>query len=311
MSPLVLAGALGAVGLLLFGLDRLAGRLVRPTIQPVERTVDALGLPVRELTIESAGHQLQGWLIEPDGAAPGTSEADGAAPGATSLDRGRPDGADPAEPLVILAHGWGANHGVVLRLGGPLARRGHDVLLFDVRGHGHNPPVDQVTIRAFRDDVMACVRQAKGLFPHRPLVLIGHSMGGAAGVLAAAEGAPLDGLILIASPSDVLTVTAEYLTDHDMPGPFLVTILRPFFWRRIGGTFRRLTPSRRIRELDLPLLMIQPELDARVIRPHADRLAAAAGAPYHLIGGREHTDVLEAPETVELVEGFLEDVKRS
>ena len=286
MSPVVLAAALGALGLVVFGLDRLAGRLVRPTIQPVERTVDTLGVPFREVTIESGEVGLRGWLVEPDGAS-------------------------PEEPLLILAHGWGANHGTVLRLGAPLAKKGHPLLLFDVRGHGLNPPVDEVTIRSFRDDLMACVDVARDLFPRRPLVLIGHSMGGAAGVLAAAEGAPLDALILIAAPSDVLTVTAEYLVDHDMPGHLLVNGLRPFFWRWVGGTFRRLTPSRRIDELELPLLLIQPEHDARVIRPHADRLAAAAGAPYHLIEGREHTDVLEAPETLELVTAFVRRLEQS
>jgi pimeloyl-ACP methyl ester carboxylesterase len=119
-----------------------------------------------------------------------------------------------------------------------------------------------------------------------------------------ADGAPLDGLVLIAAPADVMRVTAEYLTDHGMPGRFIVTAFRPFFWRRIGSTFRELTPSRRIPEITAPLLMLQPEYDDRVVRDHADRLSAAAGQPYILIEGAEHTDVLEHPTTVALVEAF-------
>ncbi len=284
MSPLLVAGAVSALAVTLYALDRLAGRLVRPNLQPIERTASDLGLPFEDVSIPSGEHELAGWLV-------GADDVGG-------------DGA-----LILLAHGWGANHGVVLRLGEPLARRGHAVLVFDARGHGRNPPVAEITIRDFRDDVMAAARFAHGRFPDRALIVVGHSMGGAGAVLAAAQGAAVDGLVLIATPSDVLRVTAEYLTDHGLPGSFLVNVLRPFFWRRVGGSFLPLTPSRRIGEIEDPLLLIQPELDARVIRPHADRLSAAAGQPYHLVIGREHTDVLDSPETVKLVEDFVEGVE--
>jgi hypothetical protein len=81
--------------------------------------------------------------------------------------------------------------------------------------------------------------------------------------------------------------------------------LKPFWWPRVGGSFLPLTPSRRIAEVEVPILMIQPEHDGRVDRRHADRLAAEAGLSYHLIAGREHTDVLSAPETADLVESFV------
>ncbi len=284
MSPLLLAGSVTALAFILYALDGLAGRLVRPNLQPVERTVADLDLPFEAISISSGDHDLAGWLV-------GAEESGG-------------EGA-----LILMAHGWGANHGVVLRLGEPLARRGHAVLVFDFRGHGRNPPVDEITVKDFRDDVMAAARYAHRRFPDRALVVVGHSMGGAAAVLAAADGAAVDGLVLIAAPSDALKVTAEYLTDQGLPGSLLVTLLRPFFWRRVGGSFLSLTPSRRIGEIEDPLLLIQPELDARVVRDHAERLAAAAGIPFHLVGGHEHTDVLDAGETVRLVEDFVESVE--
>jgi alpha-beta hydrolase superfamily lysophospholipase len=268
---------------LLVGLDRIAIRVLQPVPRPFERSVSELDIPAEEFRVSSGEHQLACWLLLP-------------AP------------AQPFEPLIVLAHGWGANHSTVMRLGEPLAREGHDVLLFDVRGHGRNPRLPAVTIRDFRDDLMAVVRHVAKRFPDRQLVLVGHSMGGAAAVLVAADGAPVDGLVLIAAPSDVLRVTREYLIDSGLPGGLMVNVLRPFWWRRVRSTFRPLTPSRRIRELDLPVLMIQPEHDTRVIRSHADRLAAAAGLEYHLIAGREHTDVLSAPETLALVEDFLEQL---
>lgn len=282
-----------ALVFIVLAMDWLAGRIVRPNLQPVDRPVPSMGIPYEEVTVRSGDHDLRAWLLDP-------SRSEGEGPD------GRPS--DDRRPLVIVAHGWGANHGVVARLAEPLARRGVTVLLFDFRGHGRNLPLPEVTVRDFRDDVLAVTRYARERFPHRPSVLVGHSMGGAAGVVAAADGAPIDGLVTIAAPSDVIGVTAEYLSDQGMPGEALVTVLRPFFWRRLGGTFRPLTPSRRIDELTMPIMMIQPELDARVVRAHADRLAAVTGLDYHVIEGREHTDVLSDPRTLELVEGFVDSV---
>lgn len=275
--------AAGALLLTLYGLDWLAEKVTRPAPRPIERRVPELGMEHEDLLIRSGDHELAAWLLEPPQA-------------------------QPFEPLVLLAHGWGANYSTVLRLAEPLAEAGHDVLLFDVRGHGRNEPIPYVTVRHFRDDLLAVTRYAAKRFPDRQLVLVGHSMGGSAGVLAAADGAPIDGLVLIAAPSDVIRVTAEFLTDQGLPGPLLVNVLRPFWWRRVGSTFRSLTPSRRIRELDMPILMIQPENDDRVDRAHADRLSRAGGITYHLVRDHEHTDVLEAPETLQLVEDFLESL---
>ena len=271
------------VALVVFALDRLATRLIRPNLQPIHRAVPEMGLPYEDLLIETGEVPLHGWLLGP---------GDGGGRG----------------PVVVLAHGWGANHSVVARLGEPLADRGRTVVLFDARGHGRNPERRVVTIKDFRDDVAAVTRYVRERFPRREVAVVGHSMGGAASVLAAAEGTDMEGLVLIAAPSDVLRVTAEYLSDEGLPGDLLVTILRPFFWRRVGGTFRSLTPSRRIGELTLPILIIQPELDARVVRSHADRLSAAAGLDYRLVDDREHTDVLSDAETLRLVEEFLDRV---
>jgi alpha-beta hydrolase superfamily lysophospholipase len=263
-------------------LDRIANAIIRP----VPRTTDLAGA-------------AQG--IEHEDVAIG--EGEGAL--AACLLHGTTQEAARGGPLMLIAHGWGASSATVMQLAAPLARKGHDVLLFDMRGHGRNKAAPFVTVRHLRDDVTAAVRYAQQHHPGREIVLVGHSFGGAASVLAVAEGARVAGLVLIATPSDVLRITAEFLSDKGLPGRLAVTVLRPFWWWRIGGTFRPHSPVRRIRELRVPILLIQPELDQRVRRAHAERLSAAAGVPYHLVPGREHTDVLLDPMTLELVEGFV------
>ena len=238
MSPIIVAVSIVLVAVALYALDRFAAKVLDPAPRPIERSVPEIGIPYEDLSIESGGHQLAGWLI-------------------------KPAQAQPFEPLVLVAHGWSAHHGVVLRLAEPLAAAGHDVLLFDVRGHGRNPRISYVTIKDFRDDLMAITRYAAKRFPDRQLVVVGHSMGGSAGVLAAADGAPIDGLALIAAPSDILRVTAEFLGRRGAPGGLLVNLMRPSFWWRLGGGLRPFTPHRRIREVDVPIIILQPEHDQR------------------------------------------------
>lgn len=271
------------LGVALVLLERVADRVMRPVPSLPERSVRDSGLAHEDVSISVGEYELAAWLLE----------------------SGR---STPRSPLLLLAHGWGANYGTVLRLAEPLVRGGQDVLLFDMRGHGRNRAARHVTVRHLRDDVAAAVRYASERFPGRPLVLAGHSFGGAASVLAVAEGAPVAGLILIATPSDVVRITAEYMTDKGLPGGLLVKVLRPFWWWRLGGTFRPHSPVRRIGEVTVPLMMIQPEHDRRVSRAHADRLSAATGVAYHLVPEREHTDVLDAPMTVQLVRDFLAEV---
>jgi alpha-beta hydrolase superfamily lysophospholipase len=280
VTAVVAAGAAAAGGL--YALDRVANQVVRPVPRPPAVSVPELGYGHEDVLIPAGDHALRGWLVYPD-------------------EPGR-------RPLVLLVHGWGANYGTLLGMAESLVEAGHAVLLFDVQGHGRNGPAAYVTVRHFRDDVAAAARYAALRFPDRERVLVGHSLGGAAAVLAAEHGAPVDGLVVVAAPADVLEVIASYLRDKGFPGGFMVVALRPFWWVRIGGTFRHLVPERKIGAVRLPVLILQPEHDQRVPREHAVRLARAAGASFHLIAGAGHTDVLDAPETRARVLAFLQEV---
>jgi len=279
--------ALSGIGVLAAGglvaLDRIANRVVKPFPTVPDVTVPDLGLPHEDLQIPSGDHRLHGWLLHP--------------------------GRTPRRPLILLTHGWGANYGSLLQLAEPLVAAGYEVLLFDIRGHGRNAEVAFATVRHFRDDVMAVARYAAERFPGRPAILLAHSLGGAAGVLAAAEGAPLAGIGLLASPADVMEVTALYMTDHGLPGKLMVALLRPFWWLRIRGTFRPLTPGRRIRELKIPVLVVHPENDRRVPMAHAQRLADGAQTTLHVVENAGHTEFLGREETRGLVMRFLEEVE--
>jgi fermentation-respiration switch protein FrsA (DUF1100 family) len=89
--------------------------------------------------------------------------------------------------VIILQHGYHANSAQMLPVGLMLAQHGYGVLLFDFRGHGKSEG-NTVTLGLFEvQDTDAAVNF---LFEQRKINkigLIGNSMGGATGVLAASK----------------------------------------------------------------------------------------------------------------------------
>ena len=210
--------------------------------------------------------------------------------------------------MVVLTHGWGRCRRYVLPVGHALVRRGFTVVMFDVRSHGENVQERYLTARQYSDDVGEIARFSRSRFASRQLALVGHSMGAAGSVVAAAEGAPADGLALIACPADVLEVTANYMDEQGLPGGILTTVLRPFWWPRVRGGFHRLAPERRLREVDVPVLIVHPSDDTRVTRDQADRLAAATRSGVSVVEGAGHSEVLHRSELIDLLVSFLEEL---
>lgn len=277
VGTLVVALAGGAVAM-----DRMALTMIRPRQKPVRRKVARLPFEARAHAFSSTGQSLSGWILKPE------------------VDRGG--------PVVVMAHGWGSTHGKMVPVAEPLLRAGHPVFLFDIRHHGDSPPAPFVTVRHFRDDITAAAGEMKELFPDRPIVLVGHSMGGSAGVLAATSGAPLHGLVTIGSPADLWQVWAHHLDEKRLPGAFIVRLLQPFWRRRVGVPFRTLRPEEKARELGIPLLVIHGELDESVTVSHARVLAEANGTAAFIMEEEDHNRLLENPELHGRLLTFLQSV---
>ncbi len=272
-----LAAAVGS----LVALDRLALATARPPRKGLDRTSEDLGVPAAPVAFPAVdGVTLRGEWIEP----------------ATR---------EPGAPLAVLVHGWTGNSGTMLLLAGPLIEAGFPVFVFDVRRHGRSDDGDCVTIRHFRDDVRRALEVARDRRPGAPVVMVGHSLGGSAAILAAAAGAPLDGLAVIAAPADVFEVTAGMFSERGLPGSLITRVLRPFWQRRAGESFGGLNPGASAAGLAVPLFVAQGDRDHRVPASHAERLASAAGTQVRWIPGAGHKDVLTRPELAAELVRFL------
>ncbi|HEY0632037.1 MAG TPA: alpha/beta hydrolase [Thermoleophilaceae bacterium] len=91
--------------------------------------------------------------------------------------------------VVVLAHGASEHGGRYAWTGEQLAGRGYALYAIDHRGHGRSAG-DRAVIDRMRnavEDLHTLVERAQGAHPGRPLVLLGHSMGGAVALAYTAE----------------------------------------------------------------------------------------------------------------------------
>ena len=281
--------SLGALGVTLLGgfvaLDRLAVASLTPRHRaPTRHPRDMAGAEAHEdVAFPSAGIELRGWLLSPP-----------------------VDGSERAAVAVV--HGWGADSGDMLQVAEPLVRAGHPVLVFDVRHHGRSPGASFLTARQFRDDVLAATRFLARRYPGRARVLVGHSLGGAAAVLAALEGAPVHAVAHVAAPADILEVLEIRFRRGRLPAALVVRLLAPFWERRAGVPFEELQPFLRAPELRLPLLVVGAKRDRYVPTTHVERMAVAPRAELRVIDAG-HFDLLGHPEFAEALADFVARVE--
>ncbi len=110
--------------------------------------------------------------------------------------------AGPVRGAVLIVHGLGEHIGRHAHVAAHLAARGWDVHGFDLRGHGASPGPRGV-IRAaddLLDDLGRVLAVVRGEAP-RPLVLLGHSLGGLLAAQHVAEGRGGVDALVLSSPA--------------------------------------------------------------------------------------------------------------
>src|SRR6478752_2668023 len=108
---------------------------------------------------------------------------------------------DPsAARRALLVHGLGSNGALMWRYGVALADAGWRADAVDLRGHGAAPRGVDYTLAAYASDVAATRPADGGAWD----LVIGHSLGGAASVLAAADDADWTRRLVLVDPAIAL-----------------------------------------------------------------------------------------------------------
>lgn len=274
LARLALYGGFVLIGLPLAFSQVLVGTVRQPTT--------AASPPWTETPLEADGLHLRSWLV-----------------------RG-----EPSAPAVVIAHGVGDSLESYRELGETFHRRGHTVLLLDLRGHGGSAGRVTTLGGAEREDVRAGMRmlRARGLARHG-FVLLGASMGAVA-VLRAAAAEPDVRAVIAEAPYDTYRETAARHAElyYGLPGwlPLIPAAIAVAEWRA-GFDADEVDAVAAARSVRAPLLAIvdgaDPRMPEAVVRrvfdahPGPKRLWIAPGAP--------HAGAAYAPGYWPAVLGFL------
>lgn len=192
---------------------------------------------------------------------------------------------------AILAHCFtcGKDNLAATRMARALAAHDIGVLRFDFAGLGASGGTfADSTFAADADDLVAAGR-ALTAGSKEPALLVGHSLGGAAALMAAGAMSGIRAVATIAAPFDVAHVLHQFdpfsLETIKAKGEAEVHIAgRPFVVREsFVEDLRRYDLGARIADLHRPLLVMHAPRDAAVGIDHAARIFAAAKHPKSFI----------------------------
>jgi pimeloyl-ACP methyl ester carboxylesterase len=265
-----------------------------PQRHPPAWTPADLGLPYRSLPVpRDDGPPLPGWLIP--------APAGGV-----------------AAPGVVLIHGWESARDRTLPNALFLHAAGFHVLTLDVRGHGANPAETlPLSVGEYAADARAGVRALRDRPEVTSIGLLGHSMGGAGVLVAAADDPDVAAVVAVSAPADPYRLTRQTFRLARLPIPDPIAWPLAWLTTRVYLKPRRhpvasVSASRAVREISVPVLLVHGTQDAVVPVGHLTRLAEIrrdarpdAVTDTLVVDGGEHSWLYEFPAYRAAVARFL------
>ena len=252
---------------------------------------DALGMAYEEVAVPTTdGVALAGWYMPASGAGRD-------APGATSA------------PGIALVHGWESARDRTLPHAQFLHAAGFHVLAVDVRGHGQNESESlPISVGEFAADAASAVRWLAARPEVTRVGLLGHSMGAAGAIVAAAAEPAVAAVVGVSTPADPYRLTRQTFRLADLPIPGVIAwplawLTTHVFLKPRGHTPSDVSASRAVREIEVPVLLVHGDEDRVVPVGHLARLAAIRRAAQPdavtetlTVHGGHHSWLFEFPE---------------
>lgn len=252
-----------------------AQAILHPVKRPVTRQPE---LPHEEVAFTSGAARLEGWVFRAAGERRG---------------------------LVVYLHGIADNRQSGVGIAERLVPRGYDVLAFDSRAHGRSSGEACTYGYRERHDVSRAL-DAVGAWR---AILLGHSLGAAIALQAAAVDRRIEGVVAASAFSDLPTIVLERSRWFILPESYVEDALA-----RAGelGGFppAEASPVGLAPRIDAPVLLLHGEDDFKTPPDHSRRIYEALGGPRRLVvlPGVGHDDILGHDEVWREILAFLEEL---
>ena len=241
--------ALLAVAIFMIALAVLSHRIFRVPQKPPETTPADLDLPATAVSVPTVrGKRLHGWWI------PATPEA----------------------PVIVAIHGWGGSSAVMLPLMVPFHRAGYNLLLIDARNHGQSEKDSFASMPRFAEDVACAVQWLREQPDYRDsrVILMGHSVGGAAVLLAASRRSDISAVVTFGAFAHPGEITGRFLEIASVPRLLIPLMLHYIEWR-IGHRWEEIAPVTTVCRIRCPVLLVHGTEDTTVPVENAHRIHQA------------------------------------
>jgi pimeloyl-ACP methyl ester carboxylesterase len=219
---------------------------------------------------------------------------------------------DPKLPAVVIVHGLGDSLESYRGHARVFLDRGQTVLLLDLRGHGGSEGSTTTLGGRESEDVRAAIRylEAEGL-EGEGVVLMGHSMGAVAVLLAAADRRDVRAVV-VEAPYDTYrnTVARHARLLFHLPSwvPMIPLSIRFAEWRA-GFDADAVDSVAAASRIAAPLLAIVDGNDERMPESVVRRIVDAHAGPNRLwvASGVDHVGAIDRPDWKRVVLSFLDE----
>jgi pimeloyl-ACP methyl ester carboxylesterase len=207
---------------------------------------------------------------------------------------------DPqVQPYVLFSHGWASSGARIAAWVPALREAGFAVIAFDQIAHGASPG-RRTTLPLFADVLMSV-----GARFGPAHAVIGHSLGGAAAMLALARGLQAGRAILVAPAADPVAAAHRFARTVGL-GRALCERMMAGFQSRLGISFDEQRADRTAPAIGRPALIVHDVGDTVVPWEEGERYARHwPDARLLSTQGLGHSRVLTEPEVVDAAVRFL------
>lgn len=168
--------------------------------------------------------------------------------------------APESRSTLVIVHGWGGNAEMMLPLVRPFHDVGIDVLVYDARNHGNSDSDSFSSLPRFAEDLDHVIDWLKQKKPSHRIIVMGHSVGAAATILAASRRDDIHLAISIAGFAHPRLLMNRHLDRPWLPGIFRLWIINYIQWV-IGFRFDDIAPMNRIANVQCPVLLAHGTAD--------------------------------------------------
>ncbi|BBP43441.1 alpha/beta hydrolase [Thiosulfativibrio zosterae] len=205
------------------------------------------------------------------------------------------EAAQKSDTTVLILHGWGANKSMMLPLAKPFYAAGFNVLLIDAHNHGDSQKRGVSNMPKFAEDLNSAINWLQKHYPteNQKQIIVGHSVGAAATLLAASQDIHANAFIAISSFAHPKLMMQRYLKRLDV-FPGLVTLISSYVQWVIGYRFDTIAPVNTLQQIHKPVLLIHGDADQVI--PLSDHLllcqaAAKQSVECLEIAGADHDSI--------------------